>query len=137
MKNLNNNKQAIAQSNLYKNILRISVFVWFSLIWIVSSIPGDMMPQTDSLHFDKLAHAAIYLIFSILMYMNYNNGMFKKLTPHHLLLIMVFLASMDEAHQVFIKFRAVSAFDLSANLFGVFLGYFTVYTFKAKHDRIH
>jgi len=121
----------------FKYILRAMLFGWIALIWVVSSLPGDTLPQIDAMNFDKFAHITIYLILSILLFVNYNNGLFRKLTRHEVLALIVMLAAFEEAHQVFIRFRSVSALDLSANLFGIFVGYFLVKSFDKKYDRIH
>jgi VanZ family protein len=122
---------------LSKKMLRFALCLWFGLIWVLSSIPGDSLPTIDAFNVDKLAHVTIYLIMSVLIFLNYNKGMFKNLTRHDVLLIFILLASLDEAHQHFIKFRAVSVLDLSADFFGLFLGYFAVNPFAKKYDRIH
>jgi len=119
-----------------KYLLRYGLFFWICIIWFISSLPGDSLPKFDSFNVDKLAHTAMYLVFSILLFVNYNNGLFKKLCRYDVLLLIVMLASFDEAHQVFIKFRAVSVLDLSANLFGVVLGYFLIKSFDNYNDRI-
>lgn len=119
-----------------KQILKYSLILWVGVIWYISSLPGDALPTIDALHFDKLAHTSVYLIMSILLFINYNKGQFHKLSRYDVLILAVIMASLDESHQFFIKFRAVSALDLSANLFGIFLGYFLVKSFDKKNDRI-
>jgi VanZ family protein len=119
-----------------KSLLCYALFLLICLIWFVSSLPGDSLPKFDTFGFDKLAHIVMYLFLSILLFVNYNLGLFKKLSRHDLLIFIIMLAALEESHQVFIQFRAVSVLDLSANLFGIFLGYFLIKSFDKKNDRI-
>lgn len=108
------------------------MYAWLCLIWFISSLPGDSLPQTDAFNIDKLAHVSMYLILSLLVFANFRHGFNQKASKYSLLLGLIVLASFDEAHQLFITNRAVSALDLSANLFGIFLGYFILKSGKKK-----
>jgi VanZ family protein len=115
---------------LYKYCL----IFWLILIWFLSSLPADRLPKLDTLNLDKFLHISIYLIFSLLVYKNYCLGLFKSLNRQDLLLIAVVLASLDEAHQVFITNRSVSVFDLAANITGLSIGYFVFSGKRKQHD---
>jgi VanZ family protein len=110
------------------------MFGWIGLIWFLSSLPGDSLPKMDAFSFDKLAHTTVYLILSVLVFLNFNGGLFKNMTRHEVLALAVMIAALEEAHQLFITNRFVSALDLSANMFGIFLGYFLIKSFDKSHD---
>jgi len=117
-----------------KAFFKYSMFTWLSIIWLVSSIPGKSLPHIDALNLDKLAHTLVYLILSMLVFINYNNGLFKNLSRQYILLIAIILAGLDEAHQVFIPNRYVSLYDMAANLLGLTAGYLLIRPTKDTHD---
>lgn len=117
-----------------KALLKYSLFIWLIIIWIVSSIPGKSLPQIDAFDLDKLAHTLVYLILSMLIFINYNNGLFNNLSRQYILLIAIILAGLDEAHQVFIPNRYVSIYDMAANLLGLTAGYLLFRPKKETHD---
>jgi len=100
------------------------MFGWLGIIWFISSLPAHSLPKIDVLNFDKLAHVIIYFILGVLIFKNYQLKLFGNLNRYYVLNIAVILASLDEAHQVFITNRSVSALDLSANIAGLVIAFF-------------
>jgi VanZ family protein len=107
-------------------LIRIALYGWLLLIWIVSSLPAEKLPNIDALNLDKLAHISVYFIFSVLLFVNYKHNKTSKISKYQLLLIAIVLAALDEAHQELVVNRTVSLYDLSANITGVLLGYLVV-----------
>lgn len=115
------------------------MFFWLGFIWFVSSLPAASLPKLDLLRFDKLSHLGVYLVLSLLTFINFRKGFFRGLSRWDVLCILSSLAALEEAHQVWVLNRQVSALDLAANLLGIFLGYFIiiriVYPIKSQAHR--
>jgi VanZ family protein len=111
-------------------VLKYTMFIWIWVIWFLSSLPAKHLPKMDTFNFDKVAHLAVYFILSILIFNNYKLGLFGKNNRYVVLLFAIILASLDEAHQVISPNRVVSIYDLAANLSGLILGYFIVFSRK-------
>ena len=106
--------------------LRAFWFLYLGLIWFVSSLPGDSLPSINEANIDKLFHFTEYFLLSFLGMLNYKNGMFKSFQLDDFLMLIVILAGLDEAHQLFIDNRSVSLFDVSANISGCIIAYFVM-----------
>jgi VanZ family protein len=101
-----------------------AMFTWLCLIWVVSSLPADVLPVIDALNVDKVEHVSVYFVLALLTAINYEKGFFIRLTRQDVFMALVLLACLDEAHQYFCINRVVSVLDLSANITGVSAGYF-------------
>jgi len=103
-----------------------ALIAWLILIWTLSSLPAEKLPSIESFNIDKLAHIFVYLILSLLIFINFKLGFFKGLTKHKVLMYSIILASLDESHQILIANRDVSVLDLAANITGLIIGFFIV-----------
>jgi VanZ family protein len=101
-----------------------AMFIWLCLIWVVSTLPADVLPRIDALKIDKLEHFVVYFILGMLVAVNYRKGFFVGLTRPGVYLALIILACFDESHQYFCINRVVSVFDLSANILGISASYF-------------
>lgn len=110
----------------------ILLLFWIMAIWIVSSLPGKVFPQYDNLSFDKLIHFFEYAIAGILLDYNQRKGVLSYFRRYDVLMLLVVLTCLDEAHQIFIPNRSVSVLDLAANLTGVLAGYHLSGLWKRK-----
>ena len=92
---------------------------WWSLIWIVSSIPSADLPQVEVLSLDKLAHFGVYFVLGCLL----NLRLKQKSCPlgkRTLIYIPVLItALLDELHQKYIPGRNVCVYDFLANASGL------------------
>lgn len=114
--------------------LKYFLFIWLALIWIVSSVPGDSLPQLETFNLDTLAHVFVYLVLGILLFVNHSKGLFSRYSRQQILMIAIILAALDEAHQVFIPFRQVSVLDLAANIGGLTAAYFIIRLMQKHYD---
>ena len=95
------------------------VIVWWSMIWILSSIPSADLPQVSVVSWDKLAHFGIYFVLGNLL----NRWMKEKnysLGKRSLIVLGVLItALLDELHQRYILGRNVCVYDFLAKAAGV------------------
>ncbi|MGD9199937.1 MAG: VanZ family protein [Chitinispirillia bacterium] len=109
-----------------KNILiyTIPFTCWALLMLIVSSIPGEKLPQPRLFQWDKLAHCFEYFIFSLLCARYF--FFVKHITINNLhkycLSIGLAYAALDEVHQIFIPNRCCTWQDFLADSLGVIMG---------------
>src|SRR3989338_2678892 len=86
----------------------IPAFLWMVLIFALSSIPGEDIPQVDILYIDKFTHLIEFTILGILLVRAFLNS-----HPHILVIKMIILSILiaslygiiDELHQHFIPGR--------------------------------
>lgn len=109
-----------------KNHLNVLFIIWFSIIWIVSSLPGSSIPKVDNFNIDKIYHIFMYLVLGYIVFKNYYKVIFGCLSKHQVLLIFIMLAGLDEAHQYIITNRDVSILDFASNVLGLLIGFFLV-----------
>jgi len=90
------------------------------------------------LNLDKIYHFVQYLILASLIMFAVKNDLKKNFKFNlRLTFLIVFLIGMfDEIHQIFLKSRSCSLFDLFANLSGVFLLYLLFNFKKLRTDGI-
>lgn len=90
---------------------RLLPLLWAALILIVSSVPGEEIPQVGFNFADKLAHLLEYLALGIFLIIA-----FKR---KRVLLWGAAFALIDEFHQLLIPGRECSPADLAMNLIGL------------------
>lgn len=108
--------------------------LYLSLIFIQSSIPSEKIPQMTILSFDKIIHAGIYFIATILIYLAireyrpFDTGKIARLT----FAITVLYGLSDEIHQYFVPGRNSSIWDFVADIAGVTAGLLIVHVIRKK-----
>jgi VanZ family protein len=120
------------------NFWLFAMFVWFGVLWGLSSfaLPGVPSPPVD--HFDKLVHFGYFfggaiLLSAHLFFKNPGSPSWRVIIPA----VIVFIAlvgALDEFHQSFIPGR--SGNDLPDWLADVMGGTIGALTFKAIHRRL-
>ena len=102
----------------------LPLFIWAALILVLTSIPGEKMPEIGLWNWDKLAHCAVYFILSILLFRYlFLVRIFTIANCWKLgLLIGVAYAGLDELHQIPIPNRTCTWQDFIANICGVGIG---------------
>ncbi len=104
--------------------------VWLAVIWVLSSLPAEEIPEVNIFGVDKIAHFGVYLIWGALTHIYlYKKGLNKKLR-NVLVLLMFFLAALDEYHQRWIPGRDVSVYDLFANWAGLIASFLVLIPLK-------
>jgi len=101
-------------------IFRLLLLIYMMIILSVSSLPGETLPKTWLLNWDKLIHFTEYFILGILLMKSMNTVSSK------MLLIIIpfglFFGLMDEYLQSFISGRFSSGWDVLADTIGVAIG---------------
>lgn len=97
-------------------------------MFVLTSIPGNQMPEIGVWNWDKLAHTFVYAVLAFL-FVRYL--MLQKRLPWAkacgYTLVMGFLyAGVDELHQLMIPNRACTWQDLIADSIGILAGLFVV-----------
>lgn len=105
------------------NRLALPAFLWFLLIWLLSSLPGRHLPSGKIIGLDKLAHIAVYFILGILVNRLLRGMKVSVKNVWWIYLILVTSAALDELHQFIIPQRYVSVWDFVANAAGLALAF--------------
>lgn len=90
--------------------------LWMIIIFTVSSIPGNTLPEYPFFGFDKLAHILEYSILGFL---------WARVLKRKIILIILIgtvFGILDEIHQLFVPFRVFSVIDMLCDSTGVILG---------------
>ena len=99
---------------------RITLLIYMILILGVSSLPGENIPKSWLLSFDKLIHLIEYFILGILLMKSMKNVSTKMLIV--VIPFGIFFGIIDEYLQSFISGRFSSALDVLADTIGVVIG---------------
>ena len=109
---------------MLKPIQKYGAWIWMIVLFILSSIPSDNLPEIGFVFSDKLAHLIVYFILGILL--GWRLGKVKKdskgLYWRNSFFIGIFYAIFDEVHQLFIPGRQFDIWDITFDILGVFLG---------------
>ncbi len=109
---------------------RILLLIYMLLILGVSSLPGDNIPKSILLNFDKLIHLIEYFILGVLLMKS-----MKSISSKRLMVVIpfgLFFGIMDEYLQSFISGRFSSSLDVLADTIGVVIGSLLVLGNKNK-----
>ena len=102
------------------NKFRVLLLLYMVFILSLSSLPGESIPKSWLLSFDKLIHLIEYFILGILLM----NSM-KSISTKMLIVVIpagIFFGMMDEYLQSFIFGRFSSGWDVLADTIGVIIG---------------
>jgi len=117
-----------------KYLIYLPLIIYWIAIFIATSIPGEVLPETGV--GDKLEHLVAYFILSIflsLLFLFQNR--YSTLKEYFLLsafLISFLYGSIDEIHQLFIPGRSCDILDLTADTIGVLAGIILVWSLMKK-----
>ncbi|MBN1634113.1 MAG: VanZ family protein [Ignavibacteria bacterium] len=107
-------------------IYHLPLILYLILIFILSSIPGDNLPEITFELNDKLIHAGIYFFAFLLSYLSFSNiekPAFITKNPLAFSLIFTILYSVsDELHQALVPNRSAEVLDFFADVVGSLLG---------------
>jgi len=105
-------------------------------IFILSSLPGDNLPDVDFKYSDKYVHLAEYGILCILFFYSLKNqskyAKLKKFAPEYSVLFTAMFGLTDEIHQYFVPKRSCELFDWFADVIGALLIYMIIKIQKHK-----
>ena len=121
--------------------VKILFWIWLGLIFIVSSIPYLSVPgfKFDLILFktDYILHWFQYtvLISLFVVWRSKIKSEFNRKIGFSALLLGVFIASIDETHQLFIPGRHFNPVDMVYNYFGVFTGILIAFVWIRKQKK--
>lgn len=107
-------------------IYHLPFILYLILIFVLSSIPGDSLPEVGFELNDKFIHAGIYFIAFLLSYLSFANiekPSFISKNPLAFSLILTILYGLsDEFHQALVPNRSAEVYDFLADVGGSILG---------------
>ncbi|MDD3807034.1 MAG: VanZ family protein [Candidatus Marinimicrobia bacterium] len=108
--------------------------LYLALIFIQSSIPSNKIPQIKILSSDKIIHAGIYFIATLLIYLAIREHQVLKSNKIAWMtfIITAVYGITDEIHQYFVQGRDSNIFDFFADVVGILLGLLVVHIFRRK-----
>ncbi len=104
----------------------LPIILYLILIFILSSVPGDNLPELGFELNDKLIHLGVYFFAYLLFYLSFSN--FRKeslISGNPLVFSLIFTnlyAILDELHQALVPNRSAEFFDFVADFIGSLLG---------------
>lgn len=101
---------------------RIYWVSWIALIFILSSIPGNDLPEVPGFQPDKLVHFSLYFLLAILTLRAFGTQQNRNRIPWIALIFCVGYGVTDELHQLFVPGRSPSPWDLLADGIGAAIG---------------
>lgn len=111
-------------------LIHTSLALYLLLIFIMSSIPGEELPQMGFEFSDKLIHAAVYFVLLFLFFYSLKyQSKSVKLRRNALLfagLFTVIYGLTDEIHQYFVPMRSCEFADFLADVAGALAGMLTL-----------
>ena len=119
--------------------ITLPLFLWAAIIMILTSIPGDKMPEIELWNWDKLAHCAVYFVLAFLLfrYLFFVRAFTIANAWKLGIVIGVIYAGIDELHQMPIPNRLGTWQDFLADSLGVCIGvYIAVRYFRRKMKRV-
>lgn len=113
-----------------KKIWHLMLIVYCLLIFILSSVPGEKLPNVDFEFSDKFVHIIEYSILYILFFYSLKNqSKYVKLQNYALEFAVLFTSLYgitDEIHQYFVLNRSCEFLDWVADTAGALLMYFII-----------
>ena len=112
--------------NTMKGFFRSShfpLFVWFGIMVILNSLPGNALPETASpFHLDKIAHFVEYYVFGLLLLRSLHLLVPSTPTLLHIVATVavgIGIGGFDELHQLFIPNRECTPADFLTDTIGI------------------
>lgn len=100
---------------------------WLVLIFALSAYPKALIPQGKYISWDKLAHMAEYSVLGWLTARALLYSGIGWLSRHYVWITIAFgvlYGASDEWHQLYVKGRYASVYDVMADVIGVIIGRF-------------
>ncbi len=117
-------------------VLHIALFAYLAMIFFLSSLPGDDLPKIGFEYSDKLVHAAVYFVLTILFFYSLKyQSKSVKLRRNAILFSGVFASVYglsDEIHQFFVPMRSCEFLDWVADAAGAALAMLLLRRFQVK-----
>lgn len=105
----------------------LPVIILLIVIFVLSSIPGNSLPEVAFKINDKLLHGLLYFILYFLFHLSFSHIKFSRFIRDNAFLFSflftVLYAASDEFHQMYVPNRSSDLNDLIADSFGGLLAF--------------
>ncbi len=98
---------------------RAPVIAYAALIFFMSSLPGDELPEMPFWSFDKILHSVEFGLFGILLYRAFRFPRPVSKPYAATLAVGIPYALLDELHQLFVPGRYCDVFDFIMDVVGI------------------
>jgi VanZ family protein len=100
-------------------------WIWWIIILVLTSIPGQELPDVEITNLDKLVHFTIYFILGMLVQVRFIGLSGNRSVTLRIILILcgVLFAAIDELHQHLIPGRTASWADFFFDSIGMMIAF--------------
>ena len=128
---------APGKSNFVRD--QLPAILWAFLIFLLSSIPADLIPLPNIFQFDKVIHIGIFFFFGLFIYRAYNlfwtQSSFSFSRALATLLTVTIYGILDEFHQKFVPGRTPDVWDATADTTGGIFAIVLIFILITKKSR--
>ncbi|HRH63755.1 MAG TPA: VanZ family protein [Bacteroidia bacterium] len=115
--------------------------IWALVIAILCGIPGKDIPHfsyLELLQFDKLVHASVFFVLTVLLLNSFTNGVAPTLIKSYAFLLagtfcVAYGGLLEILQGAIFSERTADIFDFIANSFGCMLALIYYWFFRSKH----
>lgn len=124
----------------FRVIVTVLPLVYIIAIWVMSSLPDDVIMDLPSSTTDRFIKEALHLVEFAILYVLFVVALAANHTlTSRLSLVVAIIASLygivDEVHQSFVPYRSATLIDVAKDIIGVLAVYFHVQYHYFKHHR--
>lgn len=128
---------------VFRVVLTLLPFIYMIAIWVMSSLPDDVILDLPSTKTDRFIKEALHLVEFAILYMLIVAALAgnHKLTKNLSLVAAIgacLFGIVDEIHQSFVPYRSATLIDAVKDIIGVLAAYFHVryHYFQRKHGSL-
>ena len=116
---------------VFRVVLTLLPFIYMIAIWVMSSLPDDVILDLPSSGVDRFIKEALHLVEFAILYMLFVAALAAnhKLTKNVSLvaaIVACLFGIVDEIHQSFVPYRSATLIDVVKDIIGVLAAYFHV-----------
>ena len=127
----------------FRVLLTLLPLLYMIAIWVMSSLPDDVIMDLPSSTVDRFIKEALHLVEFAILYMLFvaafaaNHKLTKKVSLVAAIAACLF-GILDEIHQSFVPYRSATMIDVVKDIIGVLAAYFHVkyHYFHRKHGSL-
>lgn len=124
----------------FRVIVTVLPLVYIIAIWVMSSLPDDVIMDLPSSTTDRFIKEALHLVEFAILYVLFVVALAANHTlTSRLSLVVAIIAALygiiDEVHQSFVPYRSATLIDVAKDIIGVLAVYFHVQYHYFKHHR--
>lgn len=125
---------------VFRVIVTVLPLVYMIAIWVMSSLPDDVIMDLPSSTTDRFIKEALHLVEFAILYVLFVVALAANHTlTSRLSLVVAIIAALygivDEVHQSFVPYRSATLIDVAKDIIGVLAVYFHVQYHYFRHQR--